>query len=113
MKVSLRGKLRDGNSLRRKVMHNRISKLLGMYPYLKSRAYYNADLDSLDTVIDLDRAIERANLDKDETNVLNCIYMRDMTQAMAVEELGLTRDIVRYNTKKVLTKVGKAYYNID
>lgn len=91
-------------------MHIRISKLLEMYPYLQSRAYSKADMGAIDTIIDIDVAIERVNLSKEEYKVLHHIFILDYTQMQAAEALGLTRGGLRYHIKSILSKVGKAYY---
>lgn len=110
LQVSLMVRLKDGILLRKEVMHIRISKLLEMYPYLQSRAYYRADFEALNTIIDIGIAIDRANLSDDELNILECIFIDDLTQRQTMERLGITRNAVRYRTKQVLTKVGRAYY---
>lgn len=92
------------------VMRIRMAKLLEMYPYLRARAYHNADTNAIDTLIDVDTAVDRADLDNTDLFIIQKIYLEDYTQLQLSAEYGLTRDSIRHRTKKILSRVGKAYY---
>lgn len=91
-------------------MQIRISKLLEMYPYLEVRATYRADNNALTTLIDLDIAIERASLTDSELEVLELSFKSDYTIDMIVQQGKYTKMQVEYRIKKIVEKVGRAYY---
>lgn len=92
------------------VIKIRMSKLLELYPYLYSRALTFSDLDALNTVLDIDIAVQRANLTETELAILNLIYFEGWTQNETAEGLNLTRNKVRYRVDNILNSVGRAYY---
>lgn len=96
--------------MRRDVIRVRTRKLLEMYPYLEARAYKNADTNAVNTLVDVNSAIDRAELDNMDKFILHKVFFEDKTQFQIEEEYNLTRSIIRYRTDRVLSKVGKEYY---
>lgn len=92
------------------VIRLRITKLLEMYPYLEARAYSNADTNAIDTIIDLDYAINRADLDETDLFVLQKVYFEDYTQIELEGKYNISRDVIRYRSMKLLSRIGHAYY---
>lgn len=70
---------------------------------------YKGDTDAICTLVDLETAIESANLTDRQTEALALVYGEDMTQKVAGERMGITREAVSLITEFAITKIQAVY----
>lgn len=92
---------------------NRLKKLddlLTALPYMRERVLSKADYHSLCIVMDIELAIERAFLSKEEQFILYNKYMLGYTQLEIATKLGKSRGSVRHIEYVLLTRIARYYY---
>jgi Protein of unknown function DUF134 len=85
-----------------------VSLLLRQIHALNKRKY-DGDYAASDVLIDLDTAIERANLTARETEALRYIYREDLTQSEAGVAMGIERTTVTDTLKRAHEKIAEVY----
>jgi DNA-binding CsgD family transcriptional regulator len=85
-----------------------VSLLLRQIHALNKRKY-DGDYSASDVLIDLDTAIQRANLTARETEALKYVYGDDLTQAEAGVAMGIERTTVTDTLKRAHEKIADVY----
>lgn len=68
----------------------KVRTLLESVLQLKERRFYGGDYDAIDELVDLEQAIELAELTDRQTEVLHLLYVEGLTQSETANLLGLS-----------------------
>ncbi|BAB04674.1 BH0955 [Halalkalibacterium halodurans C-125] len=85
-----------------------VRRLLRDYHTLKERRY-DGDYVACDVLTDLEIAISLACLTMRQKQTLALIYIKDLTQKTAAEQLGLRQDTISRHEKAAIQKVAAVY----
>lgn len=66
---------------------------------------YVGDTNASDTLVDFADAVKRANLTARQAEALRLVYVEDLTQKVAGERMGVSREAVSLMTKAATEKV--------
>ena len=83
--------------------------LLGDYHALKLRRF-NGDTSASDILIDLESAIELAQLTGRQSEALRLVYEEDLTQEEAGKRMGIGRRAVGYHVEDAIDAIAEIYY---
>lgn len=86
-----------------------IGRLLKDFHKLKIRAYERGDLAAVDIRIDLQKAIELANLTDKQKQALDLLYNHDLSLKEAAAILGVDDSTLSRTRKAALNKIAKVY----
>lgn len=82
--------------------------MLGDYHALSQRRF-NGDTAASDILIDLETAIERANLTDRQRQALELTFLEDLTQEEAGKRMGVRREAVKRHIQVAETKIARVY----
>lgn len=86
-----------------------IDRLLRDFPKLRLKAYETGDMAAVDIRLDLERAIQIADLTEKQARTMDLIYNHDMTATEAAEYLGVDTSTVSRTRKTALNKIAAVY----
>lgn len=86
-----------------------INRLLKDFHNLKIRAYDRGDMAAIDIRLDLEKAIELAQLTDRQKEVLDLIFNRDMKIEDVAALLGVDSSTVSRTKKAGLTRIARVY----
>lgn len=87
-----------------------VSLLLRQIHALNKRKY-DGDYAASDVLIDLDTAVERANLTARESEAIRYVYVNDLTQAEAGLAMGVSRERAKRLCDTAAVKIARIYEN--
>lgn len=82
----------------------RAKAILRNYHALEARKYVG-DLDAICTLVDLERAIAKAELTARQLEALRLVFIEDLTQKSAGERMGIARQNVKIYVDSALKKI--------
>ena len=85
-----------------------VRSLLEQYHALYERQF-KGDYDAVCALVDLDRAIALAGLTERQAEALRLVYDADLTQASAVERMGISQQAVGIALDGAITKIQRIY----
>lgn len=85
-----------------------VRRLLADYHALKQRRYAGDNAAS-DILIDLQTAIERADLTDRQRQAMRLVYCEDLTQTDAGARMGVRREAVKRHITVATTKIARVY----
>lgn len=86
----------------------RAKAILRNYHALEARKYVG-DLDAICTLVDLERAIELAELTARQAEALRLVYGEDLTQKSAGERMGIDISRVSHLIAEVIEAIDEVY----
>lgn len=86
----------------------RAKAILRNYHALNARKYVG-DLDAICTLVDLERAIAKAELTARQGEALRLVYIEDLTQAKAGKRMGISQVAVKQFLDEVIAEIDEVY----
>lgn len=86
----------------------RAKAILRNYHALNARKYVG-DLDAICTLVDLERAIAKAELTARQAEALRLVYGEDLTQASAGKRMGIAQKNVKEFADLAIEKIDEVY----
>ncbi|MFL1672178.1 RNA polymerase subunit sigma [Paenibacillus dendritiformis] len=74
---------------------------------------FTGDYAACDIIIDLNEAIDRANLSRRQTETITYLYGCDLTQAKAAEEMAVTQPAVAKFNAEACRKIARVFRDWD
>ena len=86
----------------------RAKAILRNYHALEARKYVG-DLDAICTLVDLERAIAKAQLTERQAEALRLVFIEDLTQKSAGERMGIDISRVSHLIAEVIEAIDEVY----
>lgn len=86
----------------------RVRVLLAMVPYMQERRY-RGNYDDIDELSDILDAYERADLTERQREVINLVFIEDLTHIEASRRLGISRKVVTVHADKAVKIITEEY----
>jgi DNA-directed RNA polymerase specialized sigma subunit len=86
-----------------------VGRLLKDMHKLHSRAYEQGDYAAIDILVDMEQAIEKAELTDRQDQAVDYLYRKDFEQGEAAKELGVDGSTLSRHRKAALTKIAAVY----
>lgn len=86
----------------------RAKAILRNYHALEARKYVG-DLDAICTLVDLERAIAKAELTARQAEALRLVYIEDLTQKSAGERMGIEKSAVSRLIERSVSNIDEIY----
>lgn len=80
---------------------------------LRERRYSRADYGACDVLLDLEKAIDDAELTDKQAEVIRMLYEKDLTQEDAAKAMGMSQKVISMHNKYAIKKIAKEYKRRD